>query len=205
MRQEDTLRILKLAAGDSYEVSMSDTPDLVEVVHRKCGHSFKCTIRDIAFHGFRCSRCNEVLKKEMMHTAEEAHSIELYNKCKQMLPSGFIIYGQTLNDSSVIRVSWPGGEDFTISISDLLARKNLPDCLLHREEGITPSIQLRILDLFIRDELEILDDFDSLEDVIRIKNNSTGVVIRYTVNEVLKEILDRYDKNYKPSVKLYLE
>ena len=201
MYKKDTLTLLKISAGNNYNI-LSDISDdgLVDVLHRKCGNQMRLPVSQIALHGFSCSRCDALLLESFAVVAQEWKSRELYRKCMEKLPNGFSVYGSTISEENSIKVSWPMGEDFEIKISDLLEDRNLPDCLLHRDINLVPSIQLSILDMFINDEREILDDFNSLEDTIRIKNNRTGTVIAGTVKEIVKGLINEYDTYKIPNL-----
>lgn len=184
-------KLIKLAAGSNYVLNGDTQDGKISVTHRRCGHTFTVNVSEIALHGFSCSRCNDSLSGYFRNTSEEIKSMELYNKCMEVLPAGFELYGSTVSEDCIIKVSRPNCLDFSIKIADLLNGENLPDCLLHRSAEIIPSVQLQILDKLMDKNEEILDDFLSLEDTIRIKNNSTGEIISNTVKNVLEGAIQR--------------
>lgn len=200
MRDNDILSLLKVSAGKSYKVTSEILDGNVEVLHRKCGNLMQLPVSQLALHGFSCNRCDGIVIRAFQQTAQECKSRELYNACINKLPVGFSIYGSTISEDDYITVSWPLGEDFKIKIADLINDVNLPDCLLHRDPLMHPSIQLSMLDMFIKDEKEILDDFETLDDTIRVKDNSTGTVNKATVREILKGLVARYDSYKIPNL-----
>lgn len=192
--------LLELAAGHSYKV-LDVTDTMVSVLHRKCGNEFISTVTDIARAGFSCPRCNETRADKMLTTLQNEHSKELYEAIKAKLPAGYNIFGSTKSVDEQIKVVYAGGE-FTILISDLLNDRNLPDCLIHRSSTLVPSVQLQIIDLFMEEHEEILDDFTELTDEIRIKDNKLGVIKTTTVEALLEGIMSRYGKNTEQDIHL---
>lgn len=202
MKDSNTLKLLTVIAGDNYKIlSLKDSE--VELLHRKCGHRFTTTVTKIAKNNFSCNRCDDVTREKIINTAAEIKSLRLFDLCLNKLPKGYAIYGDTSTEDSIITVSRPTGDNFEIKISDLLNDKNLPDCLLHRNSEMIPSIQLSILDIFMREELEILDDFSSFDDTVRIKDNKREIVYTITVREIVSELEKGFDKNFKQIVRLH--
>lgn len=200
MREKDTLNLLKISAGKNYKIQSKIENGTVEILHRKCGNVMRLPVAQLALHGFSCNRCDELLMQSFAIVAQECKSRELYKKCREKLPTGFSIYGSTVSEDNFIKISWPMGDDFEIKIKDLLEDNNLPDCLLHRNPDLVPSVQLNLLDIIIKDEQEVLDDFSSLDDTIRVKDNKTGTVIRGSVREIVKGLIAEYDSYKIPSL-----
>lgn len=196
MNHPDILNILKLTAGDNFTINDFDGKS-VTVVHRRCGHVFNVTISEVATRGFRCSRCDDMRIQKPFTVLKEVASLELYDRCMSKLPKGFSIYGDTSDENNSIQISWSGGNRHTITVADLLNDKNLPDCLVHRNKDLKPSLQLSILDRLVEDYVEILDDFESLDDEVRVKDNKAGTIASRNVQDILQEIEDSLDKNNK--------
>ena len=78
----------------------------------------------------------------------------------------------------------------------------MPDCLIHRSTSLVPSAQLQIIDLFMEEHEEILDDFTEFTDKIRIKDNKLGVIKTTTVEALLEGIMSRYGKNTEQDIHL---
>lgn len=196
MEQKNIDKIIKLTAGNNYSV-LSIQNNEIEAVHCKCGYRFKCTTSYVAAHGFHCDRCEETPNTCAIDVLRAKASADILNQCSQKLPKGFKVYGDTSDVSNTVTLSYPGIDSFEMVIDDLLNDRNLPDCLIHRDAEIKPSIQLQLVDKFMHKDLEILDDFTAFTDVVRVKDNITLTVTEITVQELIEEVVKHYDTNYK--------
>lgn len=188
---EDTLRLIKQIAGTKYTVSEDEKPDVVNLIHNKCGQHFQRTTSQISLYGIKCPRCNAsaAISEQIVASKEELHALNLYQTCKQYIPHGFIIMGDTSSEDNVIEISSSDGNlHYSLKIQDILNNVNLPDCLARRDSSVS-SVQLDILDILLPKEFSVLDNFNSLDDTVRVKNTRTLEVKEYLVRTILEGVM----------------
>ena len=183
------IKLIKLIAGNNYDVvTMENKTDKYIVTHKTCGHKFVRSASDISLYGIHCPRCTET-KSSVATAVDESHALELYKRCKSYIPSSFSLTGDTSSKENSIKVLTPQGETFTVVIEDLLDNKNLPDALARRDIA-TPSLALQILDIQTGQNIEIIDDFNSLDDEIRVRYHSTWVTKRVKVSDFIRGVFE---------------
>lgn len=186
----NSFNLIKQIAGSQFVVS-EDASGLINVTHSKCGNQFQRSVAQISMHGLNCPRCNAVnnVNEQIITSTEEMHALNLYNACKKFLPQHFILTGDTSDEDNVVEVSSSDGNmRFSLKIRDILENRNLPDCLMRRDASVS-GVHLDVLDTLLPDELQVLDNFDSLDSVVRVKNNKTLEVKEYSVRAILEGVM----------------
>ena len=189
MKAKDYNKIINALIGDEFTILRECTDDdlTVELRHNRCGHSFVKSAFDIAYSGIRCNRCYSLDRENTILSLKEQQAIQLYDTCMKKLGPGYEIKGDTSSKENVIEVYRIGRDYFMITIDDFLNDRNLPEYLIHCTLK-DPSIQFQILQEVSGNDFELLTDFNSLDDTIRIRDNTTESLFEEKVSDFMKRV-----------------
>lgn len=188
MKAVDANRIIKGLAGSEFVIlkGCSDSDHVVQLKHVPCGHVFSRSVASISSSGILCSRCNNMKAEQMLDVLDEEQSLSIYRRCKDLIGPGYKIVGDTGDLSNTVMVKCLRNERSTlVVIDDLINHRNLPDYLQHCWVE-SPTVQLQTLQFFVKDSSEILDDFSTLEDIVRVRDCYTERVSCMKVLDVMQ-------------------
>jgi len=186
VKASDYNRIIRSLLKDEFELirECKDGDLTAEFRHKKCGHCFTRTAQEIAYNGLRCNRCYGLSREETLYNLQEQQALEIYDKCMKKLGPGYEVKGDTSSLDNEIEVVRVGKDYFIIKIDDLLNDRNLPEYLIHctlKEK----SVQMQILQNFVKPRYELLSDFSSLDDIISVRDNNAEKILKVTVKDLL--------------------
>lgn len=137
----ENAKLVRIIAGNNFTIEEQENPNVFTFIHNKCGNKFVREVKYISQHGIKCPRCDTtVATKAMRVCIDETLALKIYHDCKELLPSGYSIVGDTSDKNNIIKIITNTGDELQVVINDLLENINLPDCLLRR--GDIHSIQL---------------------------------------------------------------
>lgn len=187
----DNLKLIEVIAGDEYQVQEATVASCYVLTHKKCGNRFVRSESEISLQGIHCPRCSGItyVRDQVIDGVNEKLATNLCKQCKEFLPSNTIIIGDTSSLENKITVKSEHGFCTEITIQDLISGNNLPDWLQRRTlQNVSTSLQ--VLDFFVPDRYEILDDFTKLTDYVRIKDKLSLQVQKMAVQDFIKEIIN---------------
>ncbi len=181
-------KLVGIIAGKNFTIEEHENPNVFTFTHNNCGNKFIREIRYISQYGVKCPRCDASVNNDSIKTCiDESLALQLYQRCKELLPSGSSIIGDTSDKCNTIKVVINLGNEIQVLIEDLLNNVNLPDCLLRR--GDVHSVQLELIDRIMPPKYLVLDDFQSLDTLVRVKNQETLTVFNCKIEDLLREVL----------------
>lgn len=183
------LKLIEVIAGTEYQVQQSSEASAYVLTHNRCGNRFVRSEADISLHGIHCPRCegSSYLRDQVVDGVNEKLASTICKQCKEVLPTNALIIGDTSNTSNTITVKCDNGQSADIVIQDLLDGRNLPDWLQRRVLN-TVNVPLQVLDFFVPPRYTVLDNFDKLDDCIRVKDNVLLQVKAATVQDFIEDI-----------------
>lgn len=184
----ENAKLVRIIAGNNFNIKEQENSNVFTIIHNKCGNKFVREIKHISQYGIKCPRCDIIMNTKAMRVCiDEILALKIYQECKELLPSGYSIVGDTSDKCNTVKIITNTGDELQVVINDLLENINLPDCLLRR--GDIHSIQLELIDRIVLPKYLILDDFQSLDSVVRVKNQETLIISSYRIEDLLREVL----------------
>lgn len=189
MKLEAQQALINKLAGNEYEVldNTLSNKDFVRFRHKTCKNVFQQSINDIAKNGIICDRCFTVKNKTILSNLDTSKSIQLYNEVLAVIDKGCKVIGDTSSLDSIIVIEKKGRFYTEVKIRDLLEGTNLPDTLLHCRLT-EKSIQMQMLQIFLGSRYEIIDDFTSFTDIIRVRDCTKDTIIREPVSTFVAKL-----------------
>ena len=184
----ESSKLVRIIAGNNFTVEEHEDPNIFTFTHNKCGNKFTRELNHISQYGIKCPRCDEVITTKALRMHIDATvALKIYQECKELLPKEFSIVGDTSSKDNTVKIITNSGRELQVVINDLLENINLPDCLLRR--GDIHSIQLELIDRILPSKYLILDDFQTLNTFVRVKNQETLTISSCRVEDLLSEVL----------------